>query len=325
VTEPESQPSQQGGGKATPWVYIGLLAAMCLWGGAFAAGRAVVQDIGPISASFLRYFFASLFLFGYGWFVEPAMFRPTWRQLGMYAVLGVTGVLCYNVLFLKGLESVKAGRAAVIVATNPAITAVLASMFLGERFTLRTGLGVAISLFGALIVITGGDPLALVHGAAFGDLVLMTGVAFFVVFSLYGKVALRSVTPLAAVAWSSLLGDVFLLGPALGEGLIGYVAQAGSVAWLLLLYLAFLGTGVGFILYYEGIRVLGAGRASAFINLVPISAALVGYFFLGEILGVATLAGGALVIAGVYLTNRTARPGQVPLPSMDDTDGQKAT
>jgi drug/metabolite transporter (DMT)-like permease len=69
-------------------------------------------------------------------------------------------------------------------------------------------------------------------------------------------------------------------------------------------YLGFFGTCLGFIWYYEGIREIGPSKAGVFINFVPISAVIMSFFLLGEPVDLSLLVGGALVLSGIYLTNR---------------------
>jgi drug/metabolite transporter (DMT)-like permease len=78
--------------------------------------------------------------------------------------------------------------------------------------------------------------------------------------------------------------------------------------WASVLFLAVCGTALGFTWFADGVRVIGAARASAFINLVPVFAVLQAAVLLDERLGAAVLAGGALVIAGVWLTTRSVEP-----------------
>jgi drug/metabolite transporter (DMT)-like permease len=65
---------------------------------------------------------------------------------------------------------------------------------------------------------------------------------------------------------------------------------------------------LGFTWYYEGIQALGPSRAGVFLNLVPVSAVALGWLILGEPLAPSLLAGGALILAGVWLTNTARRP-----------------
>ena len=77
--------------------------------------------------------------------------------------------------------------------------------------------------------------------------------------------------------------------------------------WASIVYLGVLGTGIGFLWFYQGIQEIGASKAAVFINFVPVSAAIMGALLLGEPIDASILAGGALVLTGVALTNRPVK------------------
>jgi drug/metabolite transporter (DMT)-like permease len=88
------------------------------------------------------------------------------------------------------------------------------------------------------------------------------------------------------------------------EGMPKALFAYRAVDWLNLAYLGVCGTVLGFVWYYQGIRKIGAIRASQFINFVPVSAIVLAFLLLGEPVTPSLVAGGALVVCGVYLTNR---------------------
>jgi drug/metabolite transporter (DMT)-like permease len=226
-------------------------------------------------------------------------------------VLGLSGVFAYNVLFFKGLKLIAAGRASLIIANNPILIALLSAVFFKQRLTILQGLGILMSVSGAVVVISNGQIGRLLQEPlAAGDLYIFGAVLSWVTYSLVGKGVLRGLSPLVAVAYSATLGAVCLLWPALGEGLWTAIAGYPAVAWAGLAYLAIFGTVLGFLWYYEGIQAIGATRASLFINFVPVSAVLMAFVILDEPLTFALLAGAALVTGGVFLTNRFAEQGE---------------
>jgi drug/metabolite transporter (DMT)-like permease len=95
-----------------------------------------------------------------------------------------------------------------------------------------------------------------------------------------------------------------LLPPAAASGLWRDVASAGPVAWGCVAFFGLLATGYGFSWYYEGVKAIGPTKAGVFINLVPVVAVVLGHVLLDEPLSPALAVGGALVLAGVWLTNR---------------------
>ena len=113
--------------------------------------------------------------------------------------------------------------------------------------------------------------------------------------------ATRTLSPLAATLHASLVGAALLAAASLVIGGVDPASWSGRV-WASIAFLAVGGTAVGFTWFADGVRRLGAARASVFINLVPVFAVLQAAVLLDEHLGLPVLAGGALVIAGVWLT-----------------------
>lgn len=287
--------------------YLKLVGAMFMWGGTWIAGRIVAQEVpAPLLAAAFRFLIAGLALAGFTLATEGSIPRPAdGREWGIVSGLAVTGIFLYALCFFYGLRYIPAGRGALVVALNPVVVA-LAAWFIGqERMTPVKLAGIAIALAGCLMVIGNGDPLALLHGAVgIGEWLIVGCVLCWTAYTFIGRSATQTLSPLAATLAASLIGAVLLGIAALVQGDITVTDWSWRV-WASVLFLAVCGTALGFTWFADGVRLMGAARASAFINLVPVFAVLQAAVLLGERLALAVLAGGALVIAGVWLTTRT--------------------
>ena len=239
---------------------------MLIWGGTWVAGRHAVQAAPPLGIAVWRFLIAGGALLALVAWRHGGLPRPTRREWGLIAALGVTGIFLYNLCFLYGLQRLAAGHAALVVALNPVMAMLAAAWLAGERLTRAKLAGSAMALVGCLTVIGHGSPLAPLTGA----------VGLLTVAALIDRPA-------------ALLPDYL------------------PTVWLAILFLALLGTTLGFTWFNQAVAQIGAARASIFINLVPVAAVLAGAWLLGERLGLSVLAGGALVLAGVVLTQRPAR------------------
>jgi drug/metabolite transporter (DMT)-like permease len=285
-------------------IYLKLLATALFWGGTFVAGRDLAQHMGPFCASFLRFAAASVLLLALVYRYEgglPRLGRGQWLLVGL---LGATGVFAYNAFFFMGLKIVPAGRAAVVVALNPVFIALGGALFFQERLRGLRLAGVLLSVAGAVTTITHGAPWTLLsQGVGWGDLLILGCVGSWASYTLLGRSSMRALSPHAAVTYSCLAGVAMLLPPALAEGLPAQFLSYPAVAWLDVVYLGACGTVLGFTWYYEGVKALGPGRASVFINFVPLFAILSGWLLLGESVHPSLLLGAGMVCCGAYLTN----------------------
>ena len=100
------------------------------------------------------------------WHFEGRLQQLRRKQVLFVFLSGMTGVFLYNIFFLTGMQTVQAGRASVIVASNPVLIALFAALlFRGERMTPLKAIGVALSVCGAAYVITRGNPAEILQGA----------------------------------------------------------------------------------------------------------------------------------------------------------------
>jgi len=290
-------------------IYAKLLLTAVFWGGTFIAGRQVSQNLGSFSIAFLRFAVASAFLLSLARIREGRLPLPGKGQIIPVVLLGMTGVFAYNVLFFKGLQRIEAGRASLIVATCPAFIAIASSVLLKERFSLAKAIGIPLSVLGAVVVISKGHLSQITSGGVGrGELFILGCVLSWTAYSLIGKIVMGRLSPLVSVAYSSLIGAVALFVPAsLFDNLTSNLNRASLLDWTSIVYLAVFGTVIGFVWFYEGVKAVGPTRAGLFINFVPISAVVLGFLVLHEQITWSLAVGAALVLSGVYLTNRTPK------------------
>ncbi len=286
-----------------------LVVTTFFWGGTFVAGKWAVREAPPLFVAFLRFAIATVVLFALmAWKGKRAgaplsAFTPKGgaQWAGVFS-LGATGVFLYNCLFLTGLSFTTATNGSLIVALNPLLTAVLSALWLKERIrTVQVG-GLLLALGGVTMVVTDGSAEVL-RRLSFnhGDLLLLGAPVAWALYTILGKKVLAFLPPLTATAYASLFGALLLLpAAALGGAHLSDAARLTAYGWASVLQLALLGTVVGFVWWYDGVAELGAARAAVFVNLVPLFGVLLAALILSEPLGTTKVAGGILVVAGVY-------------------------
>lgn len=298
-------------------IYFKLFFTAFFWGGTFVAGKIIATSVGPWSAAFLRFVFASSVLLYFTRKHEGCFPKITKTQIIPILLLGLSGICLYNYFFFTGLRLIEAGRGALIIANTPIFIFLLSAFFFKEKLTLVKMLGILISVTGAVIVISKGDPDVILDGhLGKGELYIFGCVLSWTVFSLIGKSVISNLSPLVSITYASLVGVAGLLIPAVMEGLVQNLAVYSLTDWLSLMYLGVFGTAIGFVWYYEGIKQLGAASASQLINLVPVSAVILAFIILDEPVTKSLVVGALLVITGVYVMNnashRNARKIKMP-------------
>jgi drug/metabolite transporter (DMT)-like permease len=287
-------------------LYLRLVLMAVFWSGVFPAIHILLKSMALFTSVFLRFWWAAVILLILLRWREPRLPRLSPRETVLVVVLGLLGISIYNSVFTAGLSMVEASRAALIVPTNPAFTALFAAIFLRERLGAVRAVGVALSVAGALWVLARGNLFSLAElSFGTGELLLVLCIFLWSAYTLIGRVALSTLSPLALTAYVMLAGALPLSVPAAQEHeSLGRVTAEG---WAAMAYLVVFGTVIPFLWFYEGVKKLGAARAAQFINLVPPLAVMQAILILDEPFTPALGTGMALVVAGLYLTNRPKR------------------
>jgi drug/metabolite transporter (DMT)-like permease len=296
-------------------VYVRLTLTALFWGGTFIAGRWLAVAMPHFVAATARYVVATAALFVFLGLREGRLPRPSGRQWLDLIVLGATGVFLYNAFFFGALGELPASRAALIIATNPALTAVATWLFFRQHFTWWQWLGVATAFFGVAVVISHGELSTLGSSAiGKGEMLMFGGALSWVVYTLVGRAMMQrkgALSPLATTAYASAIGLVLLSIAASFELSSVRWSGIGTTEIAAIGYLGLFGTAVGFVWFYEGVKALGAARASVFTNLVPVFGVALGIALLGEHLFASMIVGGVVTLAGISLTNVAERRPEI--------------
>lgn len=288
---------------ASPLTYLKLVATALIWGATWIAARVAVSEASPLAVASWRFLLAALVL---GTLVVVHEGRPRWslKEWFTLAALGASGIFLYNLCFLYGMTMIEAGRGALVVALTPALVAASDWLLFGAPMSPTKAAGIVLAMFGCVLVVTNGDPRLLFTGqVGLGEWLIIGCSALWAVYTFVGRRGTRSLSPLAMTFGASLTGWIMLTVAALLQGSLFLLAETTWRGWSAIVFLGLFGTALAFTWYAAAVQHIGATRSAAFINLVPVSAVILGAVLLDERLGVAVLSGGALVIAGVVITN----------------------
>jgi drug/metabolite transporter (DMT)-like permease len=281
-----------------------LLVAMAVcWGGAWPTGKLAVEEVAPAVVATVRFALSTALL----WLWALALSRPTPRltraDLPLVLVLGVTAIAGYNLLFLYGLSLAPASDGAIIVpGLAPLMTALLAVPVLGEQLGGRLALGLVTGVAGLVLVVDPGGGVG--SDRLLGDLLFLAGAFVWGVYSVIGKEATARFGAVGATLYATAAGTAMLVPFSFLGGGWGELAEASADAWISIVYLAAFATVLGFVLFYEGVRRIGPSSAMSFALLVPVFGVLSSVIVLDEGLGLSTIVGGIVVLAGLWVVQR---------------------
>lgn len=281
-------------------VYLLVSAATLFWGANFVLAGPVLADLPPLWAAAVRFLLGAAVMFVIAGARRENLLGLLRRHAAVYMMLGAVGITAFNLLFFFALQSSSANSAALIMAINPLLTALLAAAFLGEKPTARHLLALPVALSGVVVVISHGDMGRLASlSFAHGDLLMLGATLSWAIYNVLTRRYMPQASPIANTSWIMAVGAALLLAAALGSD--SHVHALDARASLAMAVMVVGGTVLAYVFWGIGIARLGAARTAIFINLVPVFAMLVGMFF-GSFPSGAQLAGGVLVLSGVTIS-----------------------
>lgn len=286
-------------------IYPLVALSALFWGANFALAGPVLADLPPLWAAALRFTLGTAVMLGLVVWRNEDLVAPLRRHAKVYALLGAVGIGGFNLLFFFALQTTSAANGALIMATNPLLTTLLAVVLLGEAASRRQLAALPVALIGVVVVICGGDLQRLANlQVARGDLLMIGADVMWAFYNILVRRYLPSGSALANTTLVMAAGMLLLLAVAMGSD--ESVHLPGIKAGMALLTMAVGGTVLAYLFWNIGIARLGAGRASLFLNLVPVFAMLVGAL-LGTVPSEVQIIGGLLVIGAVSIAMLPSR------------------
>ncbi|HXH72871.1 MAG TPA: DMT family transporter [Mariprofundaceae bacterium] len=280
--------------------YLLVTTAALFWGANFVLGGFVLQDMTPLWAAAMRFVLGAALMLAIAGFAREPLFAPLRRHGATYLMLGVVGIVAFNLFFFYALRDTSANNAALIMATNPLLTTLLAALLLNERPGLRHLVALPVALAGVAVVVTEGHlaNLLALHFSV-GDLLMLAANLFWALYNVFCRRYMPPGSPLVNTTWIMAAGGAVLLTIALGSG--EHLAWPHAKAEISMAVMAVGGTVLAYLFWSMGIVRLGAARTAIFLNLVPVFAMLLGAVVAAPPTA-SQLAGGLLVLIGVSIS-----------------------
>jgi drug/metabolite transporter (DMT)-like permease len=218
--------------------------------------------------------------------------------------MGTLGLTVFNALMYVAAHHTTAVNITILQGSMPVLVLVGALLFYGTRIRGWQIFGMAVTLFGTLLVATRAD-LATLTSFSFniGDLWMLVACCLYAGFTvaLRKKPAIPGLVFFAALAGVALLTSLPLVAYEVATGTVTWPTPRG---WLIVLYVGLFPSFVSQVLFMRSVELIGPGRAGLFVNLVPIFGALLAVLILGEAFAAYHAVGLTLVLGGIWLAER---------------------
>lgn len=298
------------------WVHISLmlsarlaaLAAVVMWGVSFVATKRALDDLSPIALLVLR--------FGIGVIVVHLILAirrkpllPPRDALPQLALMGFIGVFVHQLIQANALTMTTAVRTGWLIGITPIWSAVLAAIFLKEKFGAAKIGGMIVATLGAMLLITKGrissETLAL--PTTKGDLLILASTVNWAIYTVAGRKTLQRVGSERTTSVSMLLGFLMLAPFAIGDPVWGNLGAISTPALISVLFLGIGCSAVGYLFWYAALEKLETSQVAAFLYIEPLVTFVAAMVLIGERADITTVIGGVLVLLGVIAVQRAPK------------------
>lgn len=281
----------------------GLIAATVFWSGNFVVGRALRGEIEPLALNFWRWLIAALVLAPFVWRALVVQW-PTIRAHGGYVfVLGLTGLAVPHTCSYVALQTTSPVNALLILILMPVFVALGAWRFFGQPIARLQWAGIALAMLGAASILVRWD-LDVIMNLQFnrGDLWMLPAVLCSSAHTLLLKKTPAGATQ-GPLLLASMIAALLIMAPAVvWMGADALAAVAG--VWASALYVGVFASAAAFFLWNRGVSRVGPERAAPLMYMMPVYASALSALFIGEGVQGYQLAGGALVLAGLWTARK---------------------
>ena len=290
-------------------LYLLLLGAA--WGGSFLFLRIAAPVLGPFVVTDVRVILGALLLASYAMMSGKKLWpQCSWRQL---VILGAINCAIPFTLIAFTEVYLSASLGSILNATTPLYGALLALVFLKERYHWTQYLGFILGITG-VIVLVGWSPMQLSIQVVLAIAAILVATLFYAIGGFYAARTFPGIRPLSLAFCQQFFAGLLLLPFAI------YMQPAhfpsAEVVWAML-GLGLLSTGVAWLLYFNLIKNVGASKTLTVTYLIPVFGMLWGCLFLDERITWGAIIGLGIVLLGIFLVYNKKKPNDIKISSAE--------
>ncbi len=280
---------------------LGMIASMFCWGLSWASAKVLGTYGSALSISFFRFAltFISLFIILVCMRQKLSIKREGLKDLLIASVI----IALYFYLFFKGLQVGKAGAGGVLVTVlNPIVSYLIMLLLSWKKPGRNESIGLCIGTIAGAVLLKIWDPSNSLLSA--GNIYFLLASFSWAILSLFTSKSSRYGSPVVFSLWMYAICSVIMICLTSPTDNLHILQKGDIYFWGNLFFSATITTAMATTFYFVATSKLGASKASSFIFLVPFTAAIGSWIFLGEVPQWHTVIGGLLGIAAVYILNK---------------------
>lgn len=284
---------------------LALALSSLFWAGNFIVGRALRDQVEPVSLNFWRWLIALIIVAYFSLKVVRQHRKLLLEHWQFILILAITGIAGFHIGVYQALQTTTAINAVLFLSITPVMIVIGSRIAFHEPILIKQAVGILISLLGVLALLTHGEPERLLKlQFNTGDLWMLMSVLLWSIYSVILKQKPVQL-PQAALLASTIFTGVVVMTPLYlatrseGIGLdLSYSTLGG------LLYISIFASVVAYFCWNYGVSRIGPNKAGTYLHLMPLFGAVLSMLFLGEGIHNYHLLGAALIATGIALANR---------------------
>ncbi|MBW1607210.1 MAG: EamA family transporter [Deltaproteobacteria bacterium] len=279
------------------WGYLYVVTAAVMWGLSGSSAKFLFNSgITPYQLVQLRLTISTGLLFLWLLIRHRSLLKIDRKDILYFVLFGTVGMAGVQFTYLFTISKIKVAAAILLQYLAPSFIAIHSVVFMRDKLSPVTIMALVGATFGCYLVV-GAYNLEILSMNIIGIISGILSAVTFAWYSVHGEYGMRRYNPWTVLFFALFFGA--LVWNVLHPPLEAFMHDYSRVQWVWILYIGILGTLVPFGLYLEGINLIRSTRASITATLEPITAGIISYIFLNEIMEAAQITGGAIIIASI--------------------------
>jgi len=278
------------------------LFAVVVWGFSFIATKNALKEVSPVVIVFIRQ------ILGIGFLTIVAVKKRNDFAVNVkdHKRIFILALIASVHLWIQvtGLQWTSASNTGWIIGTTPVFMAILAFIVFKEKMTTQQIIGIVISFFGLLTLISKGDFLSIDLIKNKGDALVVASSGTWAIYSIMNKKIILHYSPIMTTLYMFLYVSIILAPFTINEQNINAVVNLSFSGWISILFLGIICSGAAYALWAQTLKEMSATQTGVFLYLEPFVTLLGAWILLNEHITVLTFLSGITIIGGVVLVNR---------------------